>query len=73
MEGRAHTAWGSRRQWDTTVSCRHCGKDLTMYRGCTSVTLRCPACQASYPLAEAAPEITEEMEEDLAFVPLDRL
>ena len=69
----SRSSWGSARQWTTTLACRHCGQDLTMYRGCTSVTLRCPACGASYPLAEAATDLTEDMEEDLAFVPLDRL
>ncbi len=65
--------WSRKREAATTVPCRLCGQALTMHRGCLAVTLRCGSCGASFPLAEAAGQMTEDLEEELAFVPMDRI
>ncbi len=65
--------FGRKREASTSVPCRACGRPLTMRRGCTAVTLRCGACGATYPLVEAAALLTDDLEEELAFVPMDRI
>jgi len=55
------------------MECRQCGLDLTAYRGCQEVTLRCPKCGAAYDLKEFASEMDEDFEEEMGFVPMDRI
>lgn len=55
------------------MSCEKCGLDLTAYRGCQSVTLRCPSCGKSYDLKKYAPEMDDDFEEEMGFVPMDRI
>lgn len=55
------------------MECGQCGFDLTAYRGCQEVTLRCPACGAIYDLKEYASEMDDDFEEEMGFVPMDRI
>lgn len=55
------------------MKCDKCGLELTAHRGCREVTLRCPACGAIYSLGEFAPEMDDDFEEEMGFVPMDRI
>lgn len=63
-----------KRSWDAHgMECEKCGHDLTAYRGCREVTLRCPTCGKVYDLTKFAPEMDEDFEEEMGFVPMDRI
>jgi len=55
------------------MECEKCGLDLTAYRGCREVTLRCPSCGAAYDLKEFSSEMDDDFEEEMGFVPMDRI
>ena len=55
------------------MECARCGLDLTAYRGCREVVLRCPSCGAVYELGEYSDHMDEEFEEEMGFVPMDRI
>ncbi|TDT89951.1 hypothetical protein EDC59_103250 [Pseudodesulfovibrio indicus] len=55
------------------MECASCGLDLTAYRGCREVTLRCPACGKDYDLKEFSDQMDEDFEEEMGFVPMDRI
>lgn len=55
------------------MKCGKCGYDLTAYRGCREVTLRCPSCGAAYDLGKYSAEMDEEFEDEMGFVPMDRI
>nr|WP_282097915.1 dual CXXC motif small (seleno)protein [Pseudodesulfovibrio sp. zrk46] len=55
------------------MECEKCGFDLTAYRGCQQVTLRCPKCGKSYDLGEFASKMDDDFEEEMGFVPMDRI
>lgn len=63
-----------KRSWDAKgMECEQCGLDLTAYRGCREVTLRCPSCGKSYELGDYAAEMDDDFEEEMGFVPMDRI
>lgn len=63
-----------KRSWQAQgMLCEKCGHDMTAYRGCQQVTLRCPSCGKSYDLKEYAPEMDDDFEEEMGFVPMDRI
>ncbi|WP_348771058.1 dual CXXC motif small (seleno)protein [Pseudodesulfovibrio sp. zrk46] len=63
-----------KRSWDARgMECEKCGFDLTAYRGCQQVTLRCPKCGKSYDLGEFASKMDDDFEEEMGFVPMDRI
>jgi len=63
-----------KRSWDAKgMECEKCGLDLTAYRGCKEVTLRCPSCGKSYDLVSYADAMDDEFEEEMGFVPMDRI
>lgn len=65
---------GRKRSWKARcMKCEQCGLDLTAYRGCREVTLRCPACGAAYDLGKYSDDMDEEFEEEMGFVPMDRI
>ncbi|WP_366141554.1 dual CXXC motif small (seleno)protein [Pseudodesulfovibrio sp.] len=53
--------------------CEKCGRDLTAYRGCREVTLRCPSCGKEYDLRKFAEDMDDDFEEEMGFVPMDRI
>nr|WP_316901691.1 dual CXXC motif small (seleno)protein [Pseudodesulfovibrio indicus] len=55
------------------MECASCGLDLTAFRGCREVTLRCPACGKVYDLKEFSDQMDEDFEEEMGFVPMDRI
>lgn len=55
------------------MKCDKCGYDLTAYRGCREVTLRCPSCGADHDLGKYSAKMDEEFEEEMGFVPMDRI
>ena len=63
-----------KRSWEAKgMACEQCGLDLTAYRGCREVTLRCPSCGKSYELVDYADTIGDDFEEEMGFVPMDRI
>jgi len=42
-------------------------------RGCREVTMRCAACGAAYPVRDMLQVMDDAFEEEVGFVPLDRL
>lgn len=63
-----------KRTWQAKgMVCDKCGLDLTAYRECREVTLRCPNCGTVYPLTAFVPEMDDEFEEEMGFVPMDRI
>ncbi|WP_428567255.1 dual CXXC motif small (seleno)protein [Pseudodesulfovibrio sp.] len=66
--------FGRKRTWEARgMECASCGLDLTAYRGCREVTLRCPACGKDYDLKEFSDRMDEDFEEEMGFVPMDRI
>jgi predicted RNA-binding Zn-ribbon protein involved in translation (DUF1610 family) len=55
------------------MECEKCGQDLTAYRGCREVTLKCPSCGKVYDLREFSSRMDEDFEEEMGFVPMDRI
>lgn len=55
------------------MECEQCGLDLTAYRGCREVTLRCPTCGKEYDLGKFAEKMDDDFEEEMGFVPMDRI
>lgn len=55
------------------MECGQCGLDLNAYRGCREVTLRCPSCGKAYDLNEYAADMDDDFEEEMGFVPMDRI
>nr|WP_269450402.1 dual CXXC motif small (seleno)protein [Pseudodesulfovibrio piezophilus] len=53
--------------------CEKCGFELTADRGCQEVLLRCPSCGKSYELKKYASRMDDEFEEEMGFVPMDRI
>jgi len=63
-----------KRSWQAQgMECEKCGLDLTALRGCREVTLRCPKCGKTYDLGNYASEMDDEFEEEMGFVPMDRI
>jgi len=63
-----------KRSWDAKgMECDQCGLDLTAHRSCREVTLRCPSCGKSYDLVAYAEAMDDEFEEEMGFVPMDRI
>ncbi|MGL1862059.1 MAG: hypothetical protein OCC46_05990 [Pseudodesulfovibrio sp.] len=63
-----------KRSWDAQgMVCEKCGLDLTAHRGCREVTLRCPSCGKAYELSDYASEMDDDFEEEMGFVPMDRI
>ena len=63
-----------KRSWKAHgMHCEKCGLDLTAFRGCREVTLRCPSCGAVYDLREYSLKMDEDFEEEMGFVPMDRI
>ncbi len=54
------------------VKCPACGGGMELVRSCQSVTLRCSACGAKYPLTDFIDQM-DVIEEVLGIVPLDRI
>jgi len=55
------------------MECEKCGLDLTAYRSCREVTLRCPSCDEAYDLKDFATTMDDDFEEEMGFVPMDRI
>lgn len=65
---------GRKRTWLARgMKCEKCGLDLTAYRGCREVTLKCPSCGKVYDLKEFSTRMDEDFEEEMGFVPMDRI
>lgn len=65
---------GRKRTWRARgMECENCGQDLTAYRGCREVTLKCPSCGKVYDLREFSSRMDEDFEEEMGFVPMDRI
>ncbi|XXJ20061.1 dual CXXC motif small (seleno)protein [Desulfovibrio caledoniensis] len=65
---------GRKRTWRARgMECEKCGQDLTAYRGCREVTLKCPTCGKVYDLREFSARMDEDFEEEMGFVPMDRI
>ena len=63
-----------KRTWQARgMECDKCGLDLTAYRGCREVTLKCPSCGKIYDLREFSSSMDEDFEEEMGFVPMDRI
>jgi len=63
-----------KRSWQAQgMECEKCGRDLTAHRGCLEVTLRCPSCGKAYELSSFADEMDDDFEEEMGFVPMDRI
>ncbi len=66
--------FGRKRSWKAQgMDCQKCGLDLTAYRGCQEVTLRCPKCGETYKLTDYADHMDDDFEEEMGFVPMDRI
>ncbi len=62
------------RTWEAKgMECEECGPDLTALRGCREVTLKCPSCGRIYDLVDYAEIMDAEFEEEIGFVPMDRI
>lgn len=57
----------------TPKTCRKCGGELYATRRCPWVVMRCRKCGASMELREIAAQIDDPFEEDLGWIPMDRL
>ncbi|MUM76994.1 hypothetical protein GKC30_05030 [Pseudodesulfovibrio sp. F-1] len=68
MFGRSNRMWQAR-----GMVCEKCGLELQAHRGCLEVILRCPFCGAAYTLQRYAPEMDDDFEEEMGFVPMDRI
>ncbi len=55
------------------MPCAQCGLDLTAHRSCQAVTLRCPSCGETYDLKKFASTMDDDFEEEMGFVPMDRI
>lgn len=55
------------------LSCPRCGARLKAVRGCREVTMRCAACGGAFPVRDMIAAMDEAFEEEVGFVPLDRL
>ena len=65
---------GRKRTWRARgMECEKCGQDLTAYRGCREVTLKCPSCGAAYDLRKFSARMDDDFEEEMGFVPMDRI
>jgi len=65
---------GRKRTWRARgMECEKCGQDLTAYRGCREVTLKCPSCGAVYDLRKFSSRMDDDFEEEMGFVPMDRI
>ncbi len=63
-----------KRSWQAQgMTCEKCGFDLTAYRGCLEVTLKCPSCGKTYDLKEYTSGMDDDFEEEMGFVPMDRI
>jgi len=63
-----------KRSWKARgMVCEKCGLDLTAYRGCREIQLRCPSCGAVYDLKKYSSQMDEDFEEEMGFVPMDRI
>ncbi len=65
--------FSAKRHAQTTIPCSACRTPLTAHRGCREVTLRCDACQRSFPLAEYIPQMDDALEQFLDQSFVDRL
>lgn len=66
--------FGKKRSWQARgMKCDKCGLDLTAHRGCREVTLRCPSCGKVFDLRKFASDMDEDFEEEMGFVPMDRI
>ena len=65
---------GRKRFWQAQgMECEKCGLDLTAHRSCQEVTLRCPSCGTVYDLKEFSSQMDDDFEEEMGFVPMDRI
>jgi len=65
---------GRKRTWQARgMECEQCGQDLTAYRGCREVTLKCPSCGKVYDLRKFSASMDDDFEEEMGFVPMDRI
>ncbi|WP_422394369.1 dual CXXC motif small (seleno)protein [Pseudodesulfovibrio methanolicus] len=65
---------GRKRTWKARgMECEKCGQDLTAYRGCREVTLKCPSCGKVYDLRKFSSRMDDDFEEEMGFVPMDRI
>lgn len=55
------------------MECETCGLKLMAHRGCLEVTLRCPKCGKVYDLGRYASDMDDHFEEEMGFVPMDRI
>ena len=55
------------------MKCEKCGGGLVSVRGRRSVILRCTECGEQYGPKDMARLIDDSFEEDMAFVPMDKL
>lgn len=69
--------FGTRRNFDENdagaLTCRACGHTMRTTRHCQRVELGCPSCGATWSPDDYADEFTDDFEEQLANVPLDRI
>lgn len=66
-------AFFAARDVETTLSCPSCAQALHIARSCHEVFLRCPACQAKYPLQQFIHKADAAMENFLENVYCDRI
>lgn len=55
------------------MRCDKCGRKLDAHRGCREVSLRCPSCGKVFDLGKYAGKMDQAFEEEMAFVPMDRI
>ena len=58
---------------DINARCLSCGGRLTIKRTCTQVSFRCRSCGADFPREKYKDLMDEDLEEQLANIPVNRL
>ncbi|GAB7023430.1 dual CXXC motif small (seleno)protein [Salidesulfovibrio brasiliensis] len=57
----------------SSVPCPECSGDMRVARSCHEVWYECPDCGGRHPIPELVAKLDDDFDEDVAFVPLDRM
>ncbi|WP_439646691.1 dual CXXC motif small (seleno)protein [Salidesulfovibrio brasiliensis] len=55
------------------MPCPECSGDMRVARSCHEVWYECPDCGGRHPIPELVAKLDDDFDEDVAFVPLDRM
>jgi uncharacterized Zn finger protein len=58
---------------NSTVPCPDCSGDMRVARSCHEVWYECQDCGSRHEIPEVVSQLDDDFDEDVAFVPLDRM